>query len=178
MTRLLILLPLLIVAGLSALFFVRLESGINPSEIKSVLIGKPAPRLALAALGPTPSFGPAELADGQVKVVNFWASWCAPCRIEHPLLSALKGRVDLYGVAMKDKPDNALGFLDELGNPFDRIGVDPDGRAAIEWGVYGVPETFVVDGTGTIVLKHVGPLDEAAIAEEILPAVEKARNGS
>ncbi len=175
MSRLLIALPLIVILALAGLFFIQLESGDDPSRIPSALIGKPAPALALEGLAGKPGFGPGELADGRVKIVNFWASWCAPCRIEHPLLSALKGRVDLYGVNMKDRPEAALGFLGELGDPFDRIGADPEGRAAIEWGVYGVPETFVVDGAGRIVWKHIGPLDPAAIRDDILPAVEKAR---
>ena len=174
MTRLIILLPLLVILALSGLFFMQMESGKDPSKIPSALIGKPAPQLELQGLGETPGFGPAELANGRVKIVNFFASWCAPCRIEHPLLTALKGEADLYGVNQKDKTANALGFLDELGNPYDRIGVDPDGRAAIEWGVYGVPETFVVDGKGVIVWKHVGPLEPDDIRKGVLPAVAEA----
>ena len=175
MRYLLAILPLGVLVVLAGIFLLRLEQGDDPARIPSALIGKPAPMLALAGLPGYEGFGPAELADGKVKLINFWASWCAPCRIEHPLLSALKGEVALYGVAYKDKPDLSLGFLDELGNPFDRIAVDPDGRVAIEWGVYGVPETYIVDGKGTIVFKHVGPLDAAAIRTEILPAIAAAR---
>lgn len=177
MTRLLVLLPLLALLALSAIFFVRLDNGDDPSRIPSALIGKPAPALTLAGLGETPGFGPADLADGRVKIVNFWASWCAPCRIEHPIFASLKGEVDLYGVAYKDKTEEALGFLDELGNPFDRIGMDADGRVAIEWGVYGVPETYVVDGKGQIVLKHVGQVTPETLDKEILPAIERSRSG-
>jgi cytochrome c biogenesis protein CcmG/thiol:disulfide interchange protein DsbE len=176
-TRLLVLLPLLALLALSAVFFVRLDNGDDPSRIPSALIGKPAPALTLAGLGQNPGFGPADLADGRVKIVNFWASWCAPCRIEHPIFASLKGQVDLYGVAYKDKTEQALGFLDELGNAFDRIGIDPDGRVAIEWGVYGVPETYVVDGKGRIVWKHVGEVTPAALQRDIIPAVERARAG-
>ena len=174
MRYLLAILPLGVLAVLAGIFLLRLEQGDDPARIPSALIGKPAPMIALAGLPGHDGFGPAELADGQVKLINFWASWCAPCRIEHPMLSALKGRVALYGVAYKDKTEQALGFLDELGNPFERIAVDPDGRVAIEWGVYGVPETYIVDGKGTIVLKHVGPLDAQSIRDEILPAIAAA----
>jgi cytochrome c biogenesis protein CcmG/thiol:disulfide interchange protein DsbE len=176
-TRLLVLLPLLALLALSAIFFVRLDNGDDPSRIPSALIGKQAPALTLAGLGETPGFGPGDLADGRVKIVNFWASWCAPCRIEHPIFASLKGKVDLYGVAYKDRTEEALGFLDEMGNPFGRIGMDSDGRAAIEWGVYGVPETYVVDGRGRIVWKHVGEVTAEALRKDILPAVERARAG-
>jgi len=168
-------LPLVVVLALSAIFFVRLDNGDDPALIPSALIGRPAPALALPGLGPTPGFGPADLADGRVKIVNFWASWCAPCRIEHPIFSSLKGQVDLYGVAYKDKTEQALGFLDELGNPFDRIGMDADGRAGIEWGLTGVPETYVVDGKGRIAWKHAGQVTPDVIRKAILPAVERAR---
>ena len=110
-----------------------------------------------------------------MKVINFWASWCAPCRVEHTLFARLKGRVALWSINYKDKSEDALGFLDELGDPFERIGVDADGKAGLEWGVYGVPETYVVDGAGKIVWKHVGPLTPEAIRDDILPAVERAK---
>jgi cytochrome c biogenesis protein CcmG/thiol:disulfide interchange protein DsbE len=174
MRILLALLPLTVLALLAGIFLLRLGQGDDPATIPSALIGKPAPALTLPGLPGHQGFGPADLADGRVKIVNFWASWCAPCRIEHPLLSTLTGQVDVYGVAYKDSTENALGFLDELGNPFGRIGVDADGRAAIDWGVYGVPETYVVDGRGIIVWKHVGPLDAAAIRNDILPAIAAA----
>lgn len=175
MSRLIILLPLLVVLALSALFFVRLDNEDDPSRIPSVLIGKPAPQMTLAGLGAAPGFGPADLADGRVKIVNFWASWCGPCRIEHPVFATVKGQVDLYGIAYKDKAEQALGFLDELGNAFDRIGTDPDGRVGIEWGLSGVPETYVVDGQGRIVLKHVGVVTPETLRDEIMPIVAAAK---
>lgn len=175
MNRLFYLLPLLALVGLGALFFVQMEKPTEGKVLPSPLIGKMAPALELKGLEPSPGFGAKDLADGQVKIVNFWASWCAPCRAEHTLFARLKGRVALWSVNYKDKPENALGFLDELGDPFERIAVDPDGAAGLEWGVYGVPETYVVDGAGKIVWKHVGPLTPEAIRDDILPAVERAR---
>jgi cytochrome c biogenesis protein CcmG/thiol:disulfide interchange protein DsbE len=175
MTRLLVLLPLGVLLALSVVFFLQLDDGRDASLIPSALIGKPAPSLTLPGLGVTHGFGPADLADGRVKIVNFWASWCAPCRIEHPIFSTLKGQVDLYGVVYKDKTEQSLGFLDELGNPFDRIGVDGDGRAGIEWGLTGVPETYVVDGKGRIAWKHAGQVTPDVLRKAILPAVERAR---
>lgn len=175
MNRLVYLFPLLAILGLGVLFVLQMERPGEGVRLPSALIGKPAPAVEMAGLGTSPGFGAKELADGDVKIINFWASWCAPCRIEHPLFARLKGRVALWGVSYKDKTENALGFLDELGDPFERIGVDSDGRAAIEWGVYGVPETYVVDGAGRIVWKHVGPLTPEAIRDDILPAVQRAR---
>lgn len=174
MNRLLIALPLLVIIALAAIFFVRLEDGGDPSRIPSALINKPAPAIALPGLEGRRGFGPEELADGKVKVINVFASWCAPCRVEHPLLTALHGQAELWGINQKDDADAALGMLAELGNPYDRIGVDRDGRASIEWGVYGVPETFVVDGKGIIRWKHVGPLTPAALRDEVLPAIRAA----
>jgi cytochrome c biogenesis protein CcmG/thiol:disulfide interchange protein DsbE len=137
-----------------------------PDLVPSALLNRPAPRLTLPALDArSAAFTPADLARGHVSVVNVFASWCAPCRTETaPLmtLSRMPG-VALYGLTQKDKPDATRAFLDEVGNPFARIARDDDGRASIEWGVYGVPETYVVDGRGIIRLKYVGPLSDAAL---------------
>lgn len=180
--RLIVAIPVIAFAVLAALLYGRLFSG-NPSTLPSALIGRPAPDLTLPALeglkrdgADIPGFSRAELADGQVTVVNVFGSWCGPCREEHPELMAIAGSgVRMYGLNYKDQPENARRFLGGLGNPFSRVGVDPNGRAAIEWGVYGVPETFVVDGKGRIVFKQVGPiLDEAARAK-VLAEVEKAK---
>ena len=124
-----------------------------------------------------PGFDSADLAKGEVSVVNFWASWCAPCVQEHPLLVALKQRagVPIYGVNYKDQAAAARRFLGRYGNPFAAVGTDANGRAAIEWGVYGMPETFIVNGKGEIVYKHVGPISPETLEEKLIPAIQAAR---
>jgi cytochrome c biogenesis protein CcmG/thiol:disulfide interchange protein DsbE len=185
--RLLLAVPALIVLGLCVLFYVRLFAG-DPSAIPSALIGRPAPEFTLPSLEgltekdgtPVPGLSRADLGNGRITIVNVWASWCAPCRQEHPLLMRLSelGRARIVGIAYKDEPDNARGFLQELGNPFAAIGMDKAGRAAIDWGVYGVPETFIIGKDGRIAYKHIGPLSEAALTEIILPEIEKAERGT
>ncbi len=174
--RVIVLLPIAAFAALVALFYFRLGSG-DPSRLPSALIGKPAPGLVLPALDGVgvPAFAPAEFA-GQVTVVNVWASWCLPCRDEHPFLVQLAAdkRIRLVGINYKDAPANAKSFLSRYGNPFAAIGVDSGGRAAIEWGVYGVPETFLVGRDGKIAFKHVGPIDARSLDALIKPAIEKA----
>jgi cytochrome c biogenesis protein CcmG/thiol:disulfide interchange protein DsbE len=180
--KLVLLVPLVIFVALAALLYARLFSG-DPSTLPSALIGRPAPDLALPPLegltadgAAVPGFSRAELASGEVTIVNVFASWCAPCREEHPVLMDLKARgLRLFGLNHKDSPENARRFLGGLGNPFSRVGVDPNGRASIEWGVYGVPETFVVDGQGRIAFKFVGPLTAAAVETKLLPEIEKAK---
>lgn len=165
----LVALPLIIFAGLLALFLFRLGAG-DPSRLPSALIGKPAPTLTLPPLEglvhegvPVPGLDPALFKD-RVTVVNVWASWCAPCREEHPFLMKLAGdkRVAVAGINYKDGAENARRFLGRYGNPFAAVGVDTGGRAAIEWGVYGVPETFIVGRDGRIAYKQIGPIDERA----------------
>lgn len=174
----LVLLPLIGLAGLVALFALNIDR--DPSFVPSVLINKPAPAFALASVEglDVPGFDTAAL-QGEVTVVNVFASWCVPCRAEHPVLEALKAGtgVRMFGINQKDAPENARAFLAELGNPYDAIGADNNGRVSIEWGVYGVPETFVVDAAGTITFKHVGPLSARAIEEQVIPAIAKARQG-
>jgi cytochrome c biogenesis protein CcmG/thiol:disulfide interchange protein DsbE len=169
-TRLLFLLPALIFAGLALLFLVRLFAG-DPSRIPSALIGRPVPAFTLAPLQglqadgkPVPGLSHEDL-RGMVTVVNVWASWCAPCRQEHPLLVDLANdpTIRVVGINYKDNPENARRFLGALGNPFAAVGVDPNGRTAIDWGVYGVPETFVIGPDGTIRHKHIGPLTPDAL---------------
>lgn len=174
--------PLAIFLAVAILFQFALKSG-DPSKLPSALIGKPAPVFDFAPLeglagtaGPLPGFTAADLKTGDVTVVNFWASWCAPCVEEQPLLVELAKEpgLKLFGVNYKDEADNARRFLGQYGNPFTAMGVDPKGRGAIEWGVYGMPETFVVDGSGRIAYKHVGPLTAQSIVDKLLPAVRAA----
>ncbi len=178
--------PLAIFLAVATLFQFALKSG-DPSKLPSALIGKPVPATDFAALeglsgaaGPVPGFTAADLAKGEVTVVNFWASWCGPCVDEHPLLVELAKEpgLKLVGVNYKDEAENARRFLGRYGNPFAALGVDPKGRGAIEWGVYGMPETFVVDGKGRIAYKHVGPLTPQSIAQKVLPAVRAAQGAA
>ena len=170
----LVLLPLVAFAGLAGLFL----GGIyreDPEALPSTLLGRSAPALDVVALEEVAAIGPDELTDGSVTLVNFWASWCAPCRVEHPQLMRLKhDGFAIVGVNYKDDPQKARRFLDELGNPFKAVGADPRGRTAIEWGVYGVPETFVVDGKGKVVSRFAGPVTEQVLERRIRPAVEAA----
>jgi cytochrome c biogenesis protein CcmG/thiol:disulfide interchange protein DsbE len=173
---LLALLPLVVLAGLIAVFAVSLNR--DPSLVQSVLIDKPAPQFTLPAVAGTGVEGFDTTAlTGEVTVVNVFASWCVPCRDEHAVLTALKSAsgVRLFGINQKDAPENAAAFLAELGNPYDAIGADANGRTSIDWGVYGVPETFIVDAKGIIRFKHVGPLSMEHIEAEMLPAIAKAK---
>jgi cytochrome c biogenesis protein CcmG/thiol:disulfide interchange protein DsbE len=163
--RLLHLLPVLVFTALALLFLIRLYAG-DPSRVPSALIGRPVPVFALEPLSgltqagqPVPGLSDADL-KGRVTVANVWASWCGPCRQEHPALVDLAKNpaIRVVGINYKDNPENARRFLGALGNPFAAVGVDPAGRAAIDWGVYGVPETFVIGPDGTIRHKHIGPL--------------------
>ncbi len=173
---LLALLPLVLLVGLIAVFATQM--GRDTSLVRSVLIDKPAPTFTLPAVAGTgvEGFDTASL-TGEVTVVNVFASWCVPCRDEHPLLEVLKAEsgVRLYGINQRDQADNAVKFLTELGNPYDRIGGDTDNRVSIDWGVYGVPETFVVNAAGVITYKHVGPMTPETLRDDVLPAVERAK---
>jgi cytochrome c biogenesis protein CcmG/thiol:disulfide interchange protein DsbE len=174
-------LPLVVFAGLAAIFLIQLRSGEDSSFVPSVLIGREAPTTNLPPLAGSglPGLASADF-KGHITLVNVWASWCAPCREEQPLLMTLKDdkRFRLAGLNYKDKPENALRFLGEMGNPFAAIGVDENGRTAIDWGVYGVPETYLVGKDGRILYKHVGPFTEQSIARELMPEIEKAVSGS
>jgi cytochrome c biogenesis protein CcmG/thiol:disulfide interchange protein DsbE len=169
-------LPFVLFAGLAILFLVRL--GGDPSKIPSALIGAPAPQTALPALdGLTniPGLDPA-IFKGKVSVVNVWASWCVPCHEEAPLFMKLAEdkRLQMVGINYKDAADNARRFLGRYGNPFTVVGVDNNGRAAIEWGVYGVPETFIVGGDGRIAFKLVGGVTEANYNSVLKREIDKA----
>jgi cytochrome c biogenesis protein CcmG, thiol:disulfide interchange protein DsbE len=175
--------PLGIFCVLALIFAYGLSTG-DPSRLPSALIGKRVPAMTLPALEgltdgtrPVPGFDSADLTKGEVSVVNFWASWCAPCVQEHPLLVVLKQRagVPIYGVNYKDQAVAARRFLGRYGNPFAAVGTDANGRAAIEWGVYGMPETFIVNGKGEIVYKHVGPISPETLEEKLIPAIQAAR---
>jgi cytochrome c biogenesis protein CcmG/thiol:disulfide interchange protein DsbE len=172
MRRALFLLPLLCFAAVAAWFAFGL--GRDPSRIPSALVGRPAPAIALPPLegAQRPAFA---LQPGRVAVVNFFASWCAPCKVEHPTLMRLaaEGRVAVHGISYKDAAADSARFLAQLGNPFETIGWDRDGRAAMEWGVYGVPETFVVGRDGTIRHRHVGALLDDTVARVLAPMVAR-----
>jgi len=174
-------LPLIAFLGLAVLFWLRVGSG-DPSRIPSALIGHPAPLTNLPPLtgllndgAEVPGLDPAAF-KGKVSLVNVWASWCVPCHDEAPLLTDLAKdkRLQLIGINYKDTPDNARRFLTRYGNPFGIVGVDSNGRAAIEWGVYGVPETFIVGREGTIVYKLVGPITPDNIDSVLKAEIDKA----
>ena len=174
-------LPLLAFAALAAIFWLRLGDG-DPSRIPSALIGRPAPPTALPALDglvsagtPIPGLDPSVF-KGKVSIVNVWASWCVPCHDEAPLLTTLgqDKRLQLVGINYKDAPDNARRFLGHYGNPFGIVGVDGNGRASIEWGVYGVPETFIVGRDGIIAYKMVGPVTPENFDSVLRVEIDKA----
>jgi cytochrome c biogenesis protein CcmG, thiol:disulfide interchange protein DsbE len=179
----LLMLPLAGFIALAGIFLLRLHGG-DPSKIPSALIGRPAPQTALPALEglvnngtQVPGLDPAVF-KGKVSVVNVWASWCVPCHDEAPLLTELgkDKRLQVVGINYKDAPDNARRFLGRYGNPFGIVGVDGNGRASIEWGVYGVPETFVVGREGTIVYKMVGPVTPDNINSVLKVEIDRALN--
>jgi cytochrome c biogenesis protein CcmG/thiol:disulfide interchange protein DsbE len=180
---LLIFVPLVLFAALAALFVIRLYSG-DASLLPSALIGRQVPAFALPpveGLPDKPGFSDADLRQGKVTLVNVFASWCVPCHQENELLVRLsadpalaRAGARMFGLAYKDDPANIRQFLAEAGDPFTRIGADRKGRTAIDWGVYGVPETFVVKGDGTLAYRFVGPISELSYRDVILPEIEKA----
>lgn len=143
----------------------------------SARIGQMAPELSLEALPGKQVFLEEVLRDGEVKLVNFWASWCAPCRVEHPNLEVLAQQgVAIYGVNYRDDSAKALAFLNELGDPYRAVGADPNARTGLDWGLFGVPETFLIAGDGTVLLRHAGPVTQRVLADRLGPAIEDAFN--
>ena len=155
--------------------FLAIGLTLNPHEVPSPLVGKPAPDFALPQLhDPEKLFSPKELA-GKVWLLNVWASWCGGCKDEHPVLMQLAkaGEVPIYGMDYKDQRDDALTWLRRWGNPYPLIAVDQSGRVGIDYGVYGVPETYVIDKAGVIRFKQIGPVDQAVLQKKILPLVRE-----
>ncbi len=168
-------LPPALFAALAVLFFVGMNRE-DPDTLPSTFIGRAAPALSEAPLGSLPSFDRATLDQPGVKLVNFWASWCAPCRVEHPTLIKLAEEFPVYGVNQDRTEADALRFLADLGDPFSGVLFDKSKRQSIDWGVYGLPETFVIDGKGRVVYRHVGPLTSRAVQERLRPALQAAEN--
>ena len=172
MVKPLMVLPLVVVLGLLAASWVKLGTG--EKNLPSTMEGRQAPLITVTPLGAGAVVTQADLAAPGVKLVNFWASWCQPCRVEHPVLERLRAEgVVIYGINYKDKPGDALGLLAELGNPYAKIAADA-GRMALDWGVYGVPETYVIDGNGTVVLRWAGPITEQVLEQTLRPAMALA----
>lgn len=180
--RLLAFAPLAVFAILVVAFAILIYTGRNTEDLPSALINQPAPEFDLPPLEgltfddgtPVPGFSTQSLM-GQVTVVNVWASWCVPCRQEHPFIEALSAdpRFPVYGIDHTDTTNGALQFLAEQGNPYDAVGVDPRQRVSIDWGVYGVPETFILDRDGVIRHKVVGPIDEDKLQNDVMPVIER-----
>jgi len=167
--NLLMLFPPLIFASLAVIFLAGLNRE-HPDAPPTGREGGPAPEFMLSQLGPEPPFTRSVLTEPGIKLVNFWASWCAPCRAEHPNLRNLSEEgFPIYGIAYKDEPGKSMAFLDELGNPFTAVGADPDGRVGFEWGVAGIPETFILDSEGNILLRFAGPITERSLESRIRP---------
>ncbi len=183
--RSLLIAPFLAFVAVGGLLLYALRTG-DPSTLPSALIGKPVPAFTLPGVEslladgrPVPGLSQADLTKGQVSIVNVWASWCGPCRTEHPFLDELKAKAvaAMYGINYKDQAVNARRFLGRYGNPFSAVGADTTGRVAIDWGVYGVPETYIVNGKGEIVYRHVGPISRAVVDKILLPKIEMAKGG-
>ena len=171
MVKPLMILPPVAFAGLALAFWVGMQNG--EQALPSTMQGRAAPEVSVTPLGSGSLLSQADMTAPGVKLVNFWASWCQPCRVEHPMLEKLAAEgVVIHGVNYKDKPEAALGLLAELGNPYAKIGAD-SGRMALNWGVYGVPETYVIDGRGMVVLRWAGPITADVLERVIRPALGK-----
>ncbi|MDF0602497.1 DsbE family thiol:disulfide interchange protein [Psychromarinibacter sp. C21-152] len=174
MVKPLVVLPPVVFAALAGLFFFGMNRE-DPDALPSAIAGQPAPPMQLTPLGDGEPFTDAALREPGVKLVNYWASWCAPCRVEHPNLEALADEgLPIYGINYKDDPEKAMAFLRELGNPYTALAADSRGKTALDWGVYGVPETYVIDGDGKVVLRFAGPVTQRVIEERLRPAIEAA----
>ena len=169
--QLMAMIPLVLFIALVALVTAPLLRGTDPAKLESNMIGRSMPDFVAASVLPGQRGLVREDLLGKPAVVNFFASWCVPCQAEQPLLTRLAAEtnVAIYGISYKDKPEATLAWLEKHGNPFRAIADDRDGRMAIEWGVYGVPETFVIDGQGVIRLRHVGPLTESDLKNTVMP---------
>lgn len=167
--------PPLIFAALAGLFIYGMGRD-DPDALPLAQAGKPAPALSLDTLGDGVHLDDALLRAPGVKLVNFWASWCAPCRAEHAQLEEMSASgIQIYGINYKDEPEKALGFLAELGNPYAALGADAEGRNALEWGLYGVPETYVIDGNGVVTFRFAGPITPSILQSTILPEIAEAQ---
>jgi len=170
--------PPVVFAALAGLFFAGMQRE-DPDALPTTFAGKAAPAIEATPFNEFEGFDRSVLEEPGVKLVNFWASWCGPCRVEHPNLEALADEgIPIYGVNFKDRPDNASAFLAELGNPYAGVGADGEGRIARDWGVYGVPETYVIDGQGRVIERLAGPITQRTLEGQIRPAIAEAAGGS
>lgn len=174
----LFILPPVLLAGFVAFVAVGNYRG-DRDTLPSARAGHAAPFVELAQLHDLPLFTDDMLRAGEVVLVNFWASWCPPCRAEAPVVEDLAhSGITVLGVNYRDDPERALDFLDELGNPYAAIGADPRARMGLDWGVVGLPETFVIDGAGNILMRHAGPLTTEVVEQRLRPVIERAQNGT
>ena len=174
MVRWLLLIPVVLFAGLATLFYTGMQRD-NAGELRSVFVGRPAPAVPATALPGIPGLTAADLTSGKVTVVNFWATWCPPCRAEHPVLKKMAADgVRVAGVNIRDDDAKAVAYLAEEGNPFFGVATDPAMRGAIDWGVTAPPETFIIGGDGTVLFRFIGPLVGTDYEDRFVPALEKA----